>query len=203
MTGSALVAFLPTMLSENGFTGANAQIATLAPYGASALVMLILCWCSDRYQNRGWYIQGAFVMSLVGFAIWTAGVTNHAARFVALILATVGHYIAVPLVLIWQAQNSGNESRRAVAVPLTASVAQAVAIGSGYLFPATDAPNYLKGSAACLALQIWGILVCGIYQILLTRENRKRDARDGVPNPNVKPDTATYADDAKGFRYAT
>ncbi len=202
MTGSALVAFLPTMLQENGFSGANAQIATLAPYGASAVVMLVCSYFSDRFQNRGWYIQAAFVMSLVGFAIWTAGTTNHAARFVALILSTVGHYIAVPLVLIWQAQNSGNESRRAVAVPLTASVAQAVAIGSGYLFPTTDAPNYLKGSAACLGLQIWGILVCGIYQILLTRENRKRDQRDGKPNPNIKPDTATHADDAKGFRYA-
>ncbi len=35
ITGAALSAYLPTILSENGFTGATAQIATLAPYGSA------------------------------------------------------------------------------------------------------------------------------------------------------------------------
>lgn len=36
--GAALGAYLPTFTAENGFTGATAQIATLAPYGSSAVV---------------------------------------------------------------------------------------------------------------------------------------------------------------------
>jgi hypothetical protein len=38
ITGAALSAYLPTLLSENGFKGATAQIATLAPYGSAAIV---------------------------------------------------------------------------------------------------------------------------------------------------------------------
>ena len=38
ITGAALSAYLPTLLSENGFEGATAQIATLAPYGTAAVV---------------------------------------------------------------------------------------------------------------------------------------------------------------------
>ncbi len=38
ITGAALSAYLPTFTSENGFAGATAQIATLAPYGAAAVV---------------------------------------------------------------------------------------------------------------------------------------------------------------------
>ena len=38
ITGAALSAYLPTFTSENGFTGANAQIATLAPYGSAIVV---------------------------------------------------------------------------------------------------------------------------------------------------------------------
>lgn len=38
ITGAALSAYLPTLLSENGFKGATAQIATLAPYGSAAVV---------------------------------------------------------------------------------------------------------------------------------------------------------------------
>ena len=41
ITGAALSAFLPTFTSENGFKGANAQIATLAPYGAAIIVSLL------------------------------------------------------------------------------------------------------------------------------------------------------------------
>lgn len=38
ITGAALSAYLPTFTKENGFKGANAQIATLAPYGSAAIV---------------------------------------------------------------------------------------------------------------------------------------------------------------------
>jgi hypothetical protein len=38
ITGAALSAFLPTLISENGFEGATAQIATLGPYGAAVVV---------------------------------------------------------------------------------------------------------------------------------------------------------------------
>lgn len=42
ITGAALSAFLPTFTKENGFEGANAQIATLAPYGAAVIVSSLL-----------------------------------------------------------------------------------------------------------------------------------------------------------------
>lgn len=43
ITGALFSAFLPTFLSENGFEGANAQIATLAPYGSAAVVSPLFC----------------------------------------------------------------------------------------------------------------------------------------------------------------
>jgi hypothetical protein len=105
------------------------------------------------------------------------------------------------LVLVWQAQNAGNESRRAVAVPFAASVPQVCAIASGYLFPTPDGPKYVLGSAVLLGMTIFALVVVGIYQFLCAHENKKRDLREGVPGPNFKPDTINYADDAIGFRY--
>ena len=43
ISGAALAAYLPTFTSENGFTGAMAQIATLAPYGSAAVVRNLAC----------------------------------------------------------------------------------------------------------------------------------------------------------------
>lgn len=93
ITGAALSAYLPTFTSENGFTGANAQIATLAPYGSAAVCMVIGSWISDRYKNRGWPSQFGWWVMILAFGIYL-GVdpSQHAARFAALILAEVGHY---------------------------------------------------------------------------------------------------------------
>jgi hypothetical protein len=61
ISGAALAAFMPTFTSENGFKGANAQIATLAPYGTAAVSMIALSSASDWHKNRGWYVNFGFV----------------------------------------------------------------------------------------------------------------------------------------------
>lgn len=93
ITGAALSAFLPTFTSENGFKGATAQIATLAPYGSAAVCMVIASYISDHYRNRGWPSQVGWWMMILAFGIYLGvDTSNHAARFAALILAEVGHY---------------------------------------------------------------------------------------------------------------
>lgn len=58
------------------------------------------------------------------------------------------------------------------------------------------------GSSVCLALSAGGSVFTGIYQFLIWRENRKRDKDEGGPPvEGFRPDTATYADEAPGFRY--
>lgn len=104
--------------------------------------------------------------------------------------------------MTWAANNAGSESRRAVAVPFAVACAQAVSIGSGYLFPKTDGPKYTKGSAIILALSLAGALFTFIYQMLIRRENKKRDQMEGgPPAAGFIADTTTHADDAPGFRY--
>ena len=203
ITGAALSAFLPTLFSDMGFKGSTAQIATLAPYGAAIITMIIASRISDKIKNRGWPTQVGWAMLIVGFAIYLGcDPHNVPARFIALILAESGHYICTPLIVTWAANNAGNESRRAVAVPLAVSCAQAVAVGSGYLFPSSDSPKYTTGSAVELALSTAGAVFTGVYQYMLHRENRKRDAHEGgKPEAGFRPDTGNYADDAPGFRY--
>lgn len=76
-----------------------------------------------------------------------------------------------------------------------------ISVGSGYLFPKTDAPVYIKGNAICTSLSIAGMLTTFVYQFLIWRENRARDRKEGKPAPDLQPDTLNHADDAIGFRY--
>ncbi|OCF56174.1 hypothetical protein L486_06115 [Kwoniella mangroviensis CBS 10435] len=165
--------------------------------------MILCAGFPDRVRDRGLWTQVGWALEIAAFAIWLGVPSSaHKARFAALVLAEVGHYVCTPLIVTWQANNSGNKSRRAVAVPGAVSLAQAVAVGSGYLFPSTDSPKYSMGSAVILALSCAGAGFTGFYQFMIWRENRKRDEREGGPPAiDFRPDTATYADDAPGFRY--
>ncbi|KAF2216601.1 hypothetical protein CERZMDRAFT_81669 [Cercospora zeae-maydis SCOH1-5] len=100
------------------------------------------------------------------------------------------------------ANNAGSESRRVVAVPLAVALAQAVAIGSGYLLPASDGPKYTKGAAVETALSAAGMVFTFVYMGLIEWENARRDKREGrPPEAGHRPDTAEHADDAPGLRY--
>ena len=102
ITGAALSAYLPTLLSENGFSGATAQIATLAPYGSAAVCMIIAAKASDRFGNRGWPTQFGWLLLIIGFAVFLGAPTsNKPAHFVALILAETGHYSMFSLTRTW------------------------------------------------------------------------------------------------------
>jgi hypothetical protein len=102
ITGAALSAYLPTLLSENGFKGATAQIATLAPYGSAAVCMIIAAKVSDRFGNRGWPTQFGWLLLIIGFAIFLGAPTsNKPAHFVALILAETGHYSKCSSTFMW------------------------------------------------------------------------------------------------------
>lgn len=234
ITGAALSAYLPTFTKENGFEGANAQIATLAPYGSAAVCMVIGSWISDRYKNRGWPIQFGWAVMVLAFGIYLGvPATNHPARFAALILAEIGHYgelshgaiVERPLIVqyarpslslgkpIMPAMSLAEllQFRLPFLLPkLLRESATAIVIlmslisrvGSGYLFPHADSPRYTTGSAVCLALSAGGGIFTFMYQVLIWRENRRRDAAEGgPPEAGFRPDTATYADDAPGFRY--
>ena len=73
---------------------------------------------------------------------------------------------------------------------------------AGYLFPATDSPQYKMGSTVCLSLSVGGSVFTLLYHGLLWRENRNRDKKEGGnPEKGFRPDTTTFADDAAGFRY--
>jgi hypothetical protein len=102
ITGAALSAYLPTLLSENGFKGATAQIATLAPYGSAAVCMIIAAKVSDRFGNRGWPTQFGWLLLIIGFAVFLGAPTsNKPAHFVALILAETGHYSKCSSTCTW------------------------------------------------------------------------------------------------------
>lgn len=101
----------------------------------------------------------------------------------------------------WLTENAGNQARRSVAIPLVLALGQAISTATGYMFPSKDSPSYRSGTLACLGIGVLGLFCTTAYLFLCILVNRHRDRIEGKPAPGFVPDTAHYADKARGFRY--
>lgn len=81
------------------------------------------------------------------------------------------------------------------------TIGQSMSILGSYIYPSREGPAYTRGFAICCGFVWWGAFLALILSFLLYLENRRRDQREGKPSQSETPNTAIYADKAKGFRY--
>jgi hypothetical protein len=86
---SSLPVFLPTILSEMGFTPINSQGLSAPPYFIPFLLVILTTWLADRIQQHGLTI---IIMSLVGATgyILLAATSATGPRYFGVYLAAAG-----------------------------------------------------------------------------------------------------------------
>lgn len=69
--------FLPTIISQLGYTASAAQLLTVPIYATAAVVAVVVCWGSDRAAKSGrsrWpYVFGPMCAIMIGFILAIAG----------------------------------------------------------------------------------------------------------------------------------
>lgn len=78
---SSLPVFLPTILTDMGFTSIRAQGLSAPPYLASFFVVVAVCWISDRVGDRTAFLIPLSMLGGVGYLL-LALVTSTGVRFV-------------------------------------------------------------------------------------------------------------------------
>lgn len=92
--------------------------------------MLLISSYSDRYQTRGVSVASVFLIGIVGWTILytvspvKATESMLSARYFACICIVTAGYSNIPLVISWQAGNTGSASQRAVSLGMLNSVGQ-------------------------------------------------------------------------------
>lgn len=162
--------FIPTLVASFGWKGHSGQCASLRrrcrmreawltthpdhtiPAYAAALVYVVgACYLADRSKTKWPYIAG---LSGLGFVLFIAIVssTNQVARYVLTIFAFGTIYGCSPLVKTWLVEVVPLPAeKRAVALALVNSIGNASSIYSSWLWPSSDAPNYIPGFATTTA----------------------------------------------------
>ncbi|KZT52862.1 MFS general substrate transporter [Calocera cornea HHB12733] len=197
---SALAAFLPTIISDLGYQGAQAQIFTVPPYVVGAAVLIITMPVSDRLQSRGIPLTLAGLLGGTGYLLLIVQENLHV-KYLATFMICASTYTSIGLAISWFPYNMGSESKRAAGIPLFQAIGQCGSVLGSNLYPNSDAPRYFRGFGVTCAL-LYIMALCSLVMTAYYRyENARRDQLHGFADRNAPVDTSEMADDAPDFRY--
>jgi cyanate permease len=176
---SSLPVFLPTILTEMGFSHVNAQGLTAPPFFLSFLTVIVTCYIADRTQQRGLMIAILTAIGGAGYVI-LATTKSVAARYFGVFLAAAGIFPAIGNVLPWITNNQGTDTRRGTGLMLANLIGQCGPVLGTRLYPKSEGPLYVKGQSICAGFMFLFCLLTIVLRTLLAWENKKLDQKYGT-----------------------
>ncbi|KAB8346102.1 hypothetical protein FH972_023150 [Carpinus fangiana] len=178
--------FLPTIITDLGYSRAKAQLLTIPPYALATILTVIIATISERRKTRAPFLFGTAAVAAIGYCILLSQRHNPAKRpgvsYLGTFFAAAGIYPSCGLVLSWPAVNVGGQTKRAVATAMQISIGNLGAVMGTQLYRAEYKPGNDVGHSVALGYCLLSMLVTALTAFVLTRENKKREALgvDGV-----------------------
>ncbi|KAI1371428.1 MFS general substrate transporter [Hypoxylon crocopeplum] len=170
--------FLPTIISNLGYTAATAQLLTVPPYAFAFVTTASVAVLSERLGQRAIFIGGSAIFAAIGYAILlsnTDPVARPGVSYTGVFFSAGGIYPATALVLSWPAINVSGQTKRAVANAMQISIGNLGAVLGTQLYRATDGPRFVVGHSFALGYLLANAVVVTILGIRLRRENKRRE----------------------------
>jgi len=172
--------FLPTIISELGYSSTRAQLLSVPPYAAAAILTVVIGFVADRTKKRGLCNIAVSLLGITGFAMLLGG---HSAgiRYAGTFLGALGIYPCISNTISWASNNVEGVYKRGITLGFVIGWGNLNGIVSSNIYRAADSPAFKPGHAIVMAYMI-AFLLGGsiILELLLVRENTAR--RSGKRN---------------------
>ncbi|KIW14984.1 hypothetical protein PV08_07771 [Exophiala spinifera] len=187
----SLAYFKPIILRQGmGFSYAMSQVLASPPYVFAIIMSLIMAWVSDKYRTRWTVLCAQSFTAVVGLLI-VLYAEAPGVRYFGLYLAIFGTQANVPGTLSYGQSNTAEIRKKGVVAAAMISVGAAGGICGSTIFKSSDAPRYIPGMWATIAMQLaYSVSTFGL-SMYLKRQNRLADEGKRPALENVE-----------GFRYA-
>ncbi|KAI0188599.1 major facilitator superfamily domain-containing protein [Xylaria flabelliformis] len=197
--------FLPTIITNLGYTAATAQLLTVPPYAFAFGTTVAVAVLSERLAKRAVFIAGSAVFAAIGYSI-LLGNTNPVARpgvsYVAVFFAAGGIYPATALVLSWPTINVSGQTKRAIATAMQISIGNIGAVLGTQLYRSHDGPRFIVGHSFALGYLLANAIVVTILALILKKENKRRQSiAEEIKNVGEVPDWRGDVDPRWRFEY--
>jgi len=212
--------FLPSILSQLGFTATPANLLTVPVYVVGCISTCAVGFMADRLGNRGYFAFICYSIAFAGYLILIFS-RNAALSYFAVFLGASGIYPLIPNNVAWMSNNVEGSYKRSVTLAMCISFGNLNGAVSSNVYRAPDAPWYTLGHGIVLTYIGLGFIASIVYSTMLRAENarRTRGERDEIiigvnenkPGMNTKNGTFVNVEDAKrekgdqwsGYRYMT
>ncbi|RHZ68014.1 hypothetical protein CDV55_107053 [Aspergillus turcosus] len=158
----------------SGYTAIKAQLLSVPPFAAAAILTITVGYIADRTRQRGICNMAVSVLGMIGFSM-LLGAESAGTRYVGVFLGAMGIYPAISNTISWASNNTEGVYKRGVTLGFVIGFGNLHGMVSSNIYRGADAPRFYPGHATVLAylvvLQFGGSV---LQYILLRRENTKR-----------------------------
>ncbi|KAL4952173.1 putative MFS transporter [Aspergillus filifer] len=166
--------FVPTIINELGYTSIHAQLLSVPPYAAAAILTVAVGFIADRTRQRGICNMLVSLLGITGFAM-LLGAKTPGAKYAGTFLGAMGIYPAISNTISWTSNNVEGVYKRGVTLGFVIGWGNLNGIVSSNIYRGADKPDYYPGHGTVLAyLVLFQFGGSVIQYFLLRRENAKR-----------------------------
>ncbi|KAG0650795.1 putative transporter [Hyphodiscus hymeniophilus] len=164
--------FLPTIISELGYKTTKAQLLSVPPYAAAAILTIIIGFIADRTKRRGLCNIGVSFLGVAGFAM-LLGSQKPGIKYAGTFLGALGIYPCIANTITWVSNNTEGVYKRGVVLGFMIGWGNLNGVVSSNIY--YQSPKFTVGHATVLAY-MFAFLMGGsvVMELLLMRENKAR-----------------------------
>ncbi|KAH8117960.1 MFS general substrate transporter [Phellopilus nigrolimitatus] len=198
----ALALFLPTIITELGFTAGQAQLLTVPPYVIAMPLTMYTSIISDRRSLRGPFLLFWTAVGIAGFAILFS-TSAPWVGYVGSVIGAIGAVSPVPASLAWAGNNCAGDMKRAVGLAIVLGGANVFGIIASFTYRMSEAPRYRTGHAIVMGFMALSFAITVFMMFSYNRLNKARDEKCKRENitESRRAEFADLGDDSPLFRY--
>ena len=176
---SSLPVFLPTIITEMGYSQLASQGLSAPPYLVAFLTVLVTAWVSDRYKKRSLFVIFHAILAALGYAMMAITGYRQASplvRYIGVFPAAMGFFSAITIIITWTLNNQDTDFGKGAGLSVLNYVGQLGPLVGVHLYPSEDAPYYTKGLALCAGFMVIVAILALLVRMILTRRNKNTRA---------------------------
>jgi nitrate/nitrite transporter NarK len=197
--------FLPTIIAQLGYKSTTANLLSVPPYAAAAVMTVFIGWLADRTRQRGLCNIGVSFLGIAGFSM-LLGSGKPGVQYAGTFLGALGivcrtsllftfhvpllpeipysqrqanvypQYPCVANTISWASNNVEGVYKRGVTLGFVIGWGNLNGVVSSNIYRGQDKPRFKPGHAVVLAYMIcWLLGGSLVTRALLASENKKRE----------------------------
>ncbi|KAI9693857.1 MAG: hypothetical protein M1822_003128 [Bathelium mastoideum] len=197
--------FLPTIIAGLGYDGIKANLLSVPPYAAAAVMTVAVGWYADRTRRRGLCNIVISFLAIAGFGM-LIGSKRPGVQYAGTFLGGIGIYPVLPNTIAWASNNAEGVYKRGISLGILIGWGNLNGVVSSNIFLARQKPRYYTGHGVIIAyLTLFQLGFSILAHILLRRENNKRRSgkRDHWVEGKSEQEIEILGDKRPDFIYTT